>query len=109
MKQETIVFTEKIVIQTNFYGEKKTRFSAVSAREKIVFVNDEVVYKEWQKFPQFQNNGNTSVALNELEKQLSFRQQSKSTKKCRNDRRNFIDCIKFVWAKLFSKNINLKF
>ena len=54
---EQIVHTEKIVIETNFYGEKKTKLSAVSAREKIVFVNDEVVYREWQKCPQFQNNG----------------------------------------------------
>ena len=66
---QQIFRTEKIVIVTNFYSEKKTICPAVSAREKIVFVNDEVVYREWQKCPQFQNNGNTSVALNELEKQ----------------------------------------
>ena len=105
---EQIVHTEKIVIETNFYGEKKTKLSAVSAREKIVFVNDEVVYREWQKCPQFQNNGNTSVALNELEKQLSFRQQSKSAKQCRSDRRNFIQRVKFVWAKLLAKVVNFK-
>ncbi len=100
---QQIVHTEKIVIVTNFYGEKKPIFSDVSAREKIVFVNDEVVYKEWQMCPQFQNNGNTSVALCELEKQLSFRQQGKSTEKCRSDRRNLIQRIKFVWRKLFPK------
>jgi hypothetical protein len=67
-------------LKLTFYGEKKARSSVVSAREKFVFVNDEVVYKEWQKCPHFQKNVNTSIALNELEKQLSFRQQSKSTK-----------------------------
>ena len=108
MKQQ-IVHTEKIIIETNFYGDKKTIFSTVSAREKIVFVNDEVVYREWQKCPQFKNNGNTSVALCELEKQLSFTQQGKSTEKCRSYRRNLIQRIKFVWRKLFPKKINFKF
>ena len=105
---QQIVHTEKIVIETKFYGEKKTIFSAVSAREKIVFVNGEVVYKEWQKGPHFQNNGNTSVALNELEKQLLFRQQSKSAKQSRSNRRNFIQRIKFVWCKLLAKIVNFK-
>lgn len=108
MNQNEIVRTEKIVIKTNFYGEKKSIFSAVSAREKTVFVNDEVVYKEWQKCPQFQNNGGISVALNELEKLLSFRQHSQSSKKRLGNCRNFAQCIKLIWSKLLFKIVNFK-
>lgn len=106
---QQIVHTEKIVIETNFYGEKKTRFSAVSAREKVVFVNDEVVYKEWQTCPQFQKEGNTSVALQNFEEQLLLRQQSKSTKQSRSNGRNFVQRVKLVWSKLFFKIVNFKF
>jgi hypothetical protein len=105
---QQIINTEKIVIETNFYSEKKTICSVISASEKIVFVNDEVVYKEWQKYPHFQNNGNTSVALNELEKQLLFRKQSKSAKQSRSYRRNFVQRVKLVWAKLLAKIVNFK-
>ena len=105
---QQIVHTEKIVIETNFYGEKKPIFSVVSAREKIVFVNDEVVYKEWQKCPYFQINGNTSVALNELEKQLSFRYHGGGSKQSTNNRRNFAQRVKVVWAKFLLKVFNFK-
>lgn len=108
MKEKTIVHSERIVIQTNFYGEKKSKFSVVSGREKVVFVNDEIVFKEWQSWPQFQHKENTSVALENLEKQLSFRKQSQSSKDCRSNRGNFINRVKMVWAKLFAKIVNFK-
>ena len=108
MEKDTIVNTETTLIKVNYYGEPRGKFSIVKAREKIVFVNDEIVYKEWQSWPQFQHKENTSVALDNLEKQLSFRKQSQSSKNCRSNRRNFVNRIKMVWAKLFAKMVNFK-
>ncbi|TAD94502.1 MAG: hypothetical protein EAY75_00015 [Bacteroidetes bacterium] len=105
---QEVLHTQKVVIETKFYGLKKTALSAASAREKIVTVDDEVGYKEWQRYPQFQHTGKTGMALHEFEKQLSFRQQGKPTKKRSSNRRNFVERIKFVWRKLFFKAINFK-
>jgi len=108
MENLSICHSETIVVKVNYLGELKNKHSNIYAREKIVSVNDEIVYKEWEKCPHFLQTGNTSVALHEFEKQLSFRQQIKSAKQSRSNRRNFIQCVKIVWAKLLFKVFNFK-
>lgn len=108
MSKQVIVHTNKIVIETNFYGEKKTTFSTVLGCEKIVFVNDEAVYKEWHKMPQYKSDGSIGVALNEFEKHFLFRKQSNTTKQSCGNRRNFIQRIKFVGSYLLFKIVNFK-
>ena len=108
MKESKVVHQDKIVIEIKMIGEQSDKFCPVIAREKIVYVNDEVVYKEWQSWPQFQHKENTSVALENLERQLSFRKQSQSAKNSRSNRGNFVNRVKMVWAKLLAKVVNFK-
>lgn len=96
-----IISSQRIVIETNYYGEKKELMSPVTDIEKVVTIDDEVVYKQWQKSQFETENRKLTDALNELDNQLFFRQQCKSTKECRCNRRNFIQRIKIVWSKLF--------
>lgn len=132
---ETTVRTEKIVIEINYLTkEKKEVFSEITAREKIVFFNDQVVYKEyshltmdgykeqigailekleeqvsfWNQTAQF-NSVSTIKILEKLEEQLSFWKQSKTTKESRCNTRKFIESIKLIWRQLTFKIINFKF
>ena len=109
MKQE-FLFSEKTVIEVNFYGElqKDKDFKTVNSREKIVYVNGELIYKEWQSWPQFHHKESTSVALENLERQLSFRKHCSSGKQSSNDSRNFAQTVKMVWAKFLFKMFNFK-
>jgi hypothetical protein len=86
-----IINSQKIVIETNFYGEKKELMSPVTAIEKVVTIDDIVVYKQWQKSQLHTANTKVSDALNELDNQLFFRQQCQTTKKSRCNKRNFIE------------------
>ena len=108
MKKNTVVKTDEIIIKVDFIGEPIAKFSKIVAKEKSVFVNGELVFKEWQSWPQFQNIENTSVALENLEKQLSFRYHGGSSKQSSNNRRNFAQRVKVVWAKFLLKVFNFK-
>ena len=110
MKQQKPLFTDVTVIEVTYLGEPTIKLSGgiINSREKKVTVNGELIYTEWQTWPQFHHKENTSVALENLERQLSTRKQSQSTKKSSSNRRNFVDRFKFVWAKLFPKVVNLK-
>ena len=108
MKENKVVHQDKIVIEIRMIGEQSGKFCPITAREKVVYVNDELVYKEWQSWPQFHHKENTSVALENLERQLSFRYQSSGSKQGSNNGRNFTQCVKMVWAKFLLKVFNLK-
>lgn len=109
MKQQ-FLFADKTIIEVTYYGESQRdgTFGTVKSREKKVSVNGELVYTEWQTWPQFHHKGNTSVALENLERQLSFRKHSSSGKQSANDSRNFTQTVKMVWAKFLFKMFNFK-
>ena len=109
MNQE-FLFSETTIITVNYYGEKPKdkSFKVVKSREKKVSVNGDLVYTEWQSWPQFHHKENTSVALENLESQLSLRNHSSSSKQSSDDSRNFAQTVKMVWAKFLFKMFNFK-
>lgn len=104
---ETTVRTEKIVIEINYLTkEKKEVFSEITAREKIVFFNDQIVYKEYSNLTMDGYKQQTGAILEKLEEQVSFWKQSKTTKESRCNTRKFIESIKLIWRQLTFKIIN---
>ena len=107
MNDLSVIKNSHIVIDVSYLGENGN-FGAVKAVEKSITVNGSLVYKEWQSWPQYHHKANTSVVLNELEKQLSFKPDCNTSKQGIGDTRNFIKCFKVFWAKLLFKRINLE-
>lgn len=109
-EEKTALNTDVTIIKTIHYGEAGCTYGngKVTSRERIVTLNDKIIYRELQTWPQFQNDTQIGATLHDLEKQLSFGQQRQSTEKSRGNTRNFIQPIKFIWAKLFAKIINFK-
>lgn len=95
-----IVSTDKIVIEINLLGQLGSRFSTVTGRKKKVIVNDELIYEEYESYPQFSRTTKTAVLLNELERHLSFRQHTKSGEQGRSYGRNFVSRVKIILSKL---------
>lgn len=102
------ITTDKIVIEVNLFGETKNNYSKVLAREKVVTLNGEIVYKEWERWPQFYKSDKSSVLLDNFLKQVSFMQQSQPGENSSRNSRNFVSNLKFIWAKFLFKIVNFQ-
>lgn len=107
MKQE-IVSTEKIVIEISLLGQTANPFSTVTGRKKTVRINGETVYEEYESYPQFSRTTKTGVLLNDLQRHLSFRQQTKSCEQRRSKGGDFVHRVKVVWSKLLFQVVHFK-
>ena len=108
MKEQKELYTDKTVIEVTYFGQPNKLGGTINSREKKVSVNGELIYTEWQSWPQFHHKENTSVALENLERQLSFRQHTNCRQERTGNSGKLAKFFKIVWAKLFNKIINFK-
>ena len=97
-----IIDKSSVVVETTFYGKQTGLSYSDVSREKVIIIDGVEVYKELVKHPYFVKKNNISMVLNDLDNELLLFNQSKSTKECRSNARNFIQRVKLFWVKLIS-------
>lgn len=100
------VHTDKIEITVNMLGIKREYGGSVKARERIVMVNGDVVYKDWEAYPYFLRIKKTGNILDDFTRHVSLLEERKAGKDSSRDSGNLVSLLKLIRAKLLFKIIN---
>ena len=109
MEDYILITKKEISISICVLGEKISEHTRrIKAVEKIVSLNGEIIYKEFQKHPWSKLTKNTSVLIAELENHLLLREESQPGKKSQSNSRNFVQRTKLFWCQLLFKVFNFE-
>lgn len=103
MSEILIIQTNKTEIIENIIGRGSNLSGEMFAKERIITVNNEIVFKDYQRYNHIYNDGNTAELIDKLFNKLSDRQRSKTLQNCCCNCRKLSRSFKFVWPKFLYK------